>query len=134
MTAPTCPTDPRVFSALAARERLGNAFRTGDLDTLTDLLAEDLVVNAPINRVVDRRDLLDRIQRGEAHQADRSTTTSIEYAERRAGVVVIMGEEVIAATDDAPTSPPIRRRFTDIWQPHGDSWQLTICQITVVPT
>ncbi len=121
----TVRSESSVTAALAARQRLADALRTRDLDAISQLLADDLVVNAPINKIVDRDDLLGRVERGEAHRADPATTTRIEYAQARNGAVVIMGEETIDAD-----SGPIRRRFTDIWRPHDDSWQLTICQIT----
>jgi hypothetical protein len=59
-------------------------------------------------------------------------TRRIEYAEARDGVVVIMGEEAILTTRDASTSSTVRRRFTDIWQWNDGSWQLAVCQITVL--
>lgn len=122
----TISTASSVTAALAAHQRLADALRTRDLDVIRQLLADDLVVNAPINRIVDRDDLLGRIERGEAHRADPPSTSRIEFAEARHGAVVIMGEETIDAD-----SGPIRRRFTDIWRPHDDLWQLAIRQITV---
>jgi len=44
--------DPGVTATLAARELLSDALRTHDPAALTRLLADDLVVNAPINCIV----------------------------------------------------------------------------------
>ena len=128
-TTRSADADDRLAGALAARRRMSDAFRAGDLDALHDLLAVDLVVQAPINRVVDHDDLFDRIRRHEVHHADGPATTNIEFIDTRGDLVVIMGEEVVQP--DAGSS--VRRRFTDIWRPHRDAWQLAIRQATNAP-
>ena len=103
-----------------------------DLDALTHLLAVDLVVNAPINRVVDRDNLLERNRRHEVNYADGPSTTNVEFAEARHDLVVIMGEEIVHPVEHTPqTGSTVHRRFTDVWRPHAPSWQLAIRQATI---
>ena len=100
-----------VAGALAARDLMTQAFRSRDLSALAHLLAADLVVNAPINRVVDRDNLFDRIRRREVHDADGPSTTNIEFAEARHHLVVIMGEEIIHPIEHTPhTGSTVHRR------------------------
>jgi len=130
--APTGSAGGEVAGALAARDLMTQAFRSHDLHALAHLLAVDLVVNAPINRVVDRDNLFERIRRHEVHYADGPSTTNIEFAEARDDLVVIMGEEIAHPLEHTPhTGSTVRRRFTDIWRPHATTWQLAIRQATI---
>ena len=130
--APAGGTRAEVTAALTARDLMSQAFRSRDLDALAHVLAVDLVVNAPINRVVDRDNLFDRIRRHEVHHGDGPSTTNIEFAEARDDLVVIMGEEIIHPPEHTPhTGSIVHRRFTDIWRPHATTWQLAIRQATI---
>ena len=89
-------------------------------------------VNAPINRVVDRDNLFERIRRQEVHYADGPSTTNIEFAEARDDLVVIMGEEIAHPLEHTPhTGSTVHRRFTDIWRPQATTWELAIRQATI---
>jgi hypothetical protein len=87
-------------------------------------------------RHVRRRQLRRRGSTGEEDRGDpspadaRSITTNIEHAEARNDLVVVMGEQTLRIEAAAA---PTRRRFTDCWRPHGESWQLIIRQITATP-
>src|SRR5262249_44975848 len=50
--------DPVIAAALAARERLNDAFAAQDFDTTAALSAKDQIVNTPANRVARRETLL----------------------------------------------------------------------------
>ena len=130
--APAGRTRAQVAGALTARDLMTQAFQSRDLNALAHLLAADLVVNAPINRVVDRDNLFERIRRQEVHYADGPSTTNIEFAEARDDLVVIMGEEIVHPVEHTPhTGSTVHRRFTDIWRPHATTWQLAIRQATI---
>ena len=47
------PSDPRILAALAARKLLGEVMRAVDIAEVESLTASDILVNAPINKVVD---------------------------------------------------------------------------------
>src|ERR1700685_4698285 len=52
--------DPRIVAALDAQIRLGEVMAKRDIGGIEALMAPDLVVNAPINRVTDRTNVLAR--------------------------------------------------------------------------
>src|SRR5271170_7873870 len=55
-------SDPRIVAALAARRRLGAVMRAVDIAGVEALMAADIVVNAPINKVVDRNNIIGRLK------------------------------------------------------------------------
>jgi len=122
--------DLRVQAALEAQKRLGDAMQRLDIETVEKIFAPDLVVHAPINAVVNRDNVLNRLraQQISYEHAERK----IDFADVRGDAVVIMGEEVARPTDNAPhAGKTIRRRFSDIWKEIDGSWKLTIRQATI---
>ena len=121
--------DPRIVAALDARRRLEEAFVRQDANALISLAAADVLVNAPINRVVTRDNILARFKAGEIHYE--SAETRLEFAGVRGDVVVLMGEEIVKPIENTPnTGKTVRRRFTDIWREDGGAWKLAIRQGT----
>ena len=47
------PSDPRILAALAARKLLGEVMRAVNIAGVESLTASGILVNAPINKVVD---------------------------------------------------------------------------------
>jgi hypothetical protein len=125
------PGDPRITAAIASRNRLNAALVTGDLATAETLFAADFVVNSPINRVVDRANVLGRVRSSEIRQAE--TVLNIEFAGVRGEYVVLMGEETVRPSGAMPNAGKIvRRRFTDVWRETDGAWKLAIRQSTIV--
>lgn len=122
--------DPRIVAVLAARNALDMAFDRHDVDTVTAIVTPDLVVNAPINRVVDAADALARFR---ARRIDyTSLKVNLEFAGVRGDLVVLMGEEIVTPTSDAPhAGKTVHRRFTDIWRQINGAWKLAIRQGTI---
>jgi len=54
------PSDPRILAALAARKLLGEVKRAVDIAGVESLTASDILVNAPINKVVDLKNIIGR--------------------------------------------------------------------------
>jgi hypothetical protein len=125
-------TDPRIVAVLEAELRLERAGNPLDLAAFEALFAPDLVVHAPINKVVQRDNILARMRSGQiAYEPDFDRT--IDFAGVRGNLVVIMGEEVVRPTGAAPNAGKlIRRRFTDIWKLADGAWTLAIRQATVI--
>jgi len=125
------PTDPRVVAALAAQERLQDVMQAHDFKGIEALMAPDLVVNAPINKVANRDNVIGRIKANQiSYEPD--VVRNIEYAGVRDDVVVIMGEEIVHPNKDAPYAGKIEhRRFTDIWKQMDGVWKLWIRQATI---
>ena len=55
--------DPRVVAALAARMRLIEAMLAVDIAAVETLMAPDILVNAPINKVADRNSIIRRLKK-----------------------------------------------------------------------
>lgn len=103
------------------------AFLAQDIARLRQLLAEDFVVNSPLNRIHDRATVLDLLERGIIRHL--TYDVRIELITRRAGVVVVMGHDVVRNAEDEPA---ITRRFTNVWGPVNGQWQMVARQATKV--
>jgi hypothetical protein len=121
------PDDPRIVAALAARTTLDDAMAAGDVGTIEMLFAEDLVIQIPRNRVVDRDKILAAYGQGGQATYQSRLTLILDFVGVRQGGVVMMGEERVEPP--APATP-IRRRFTDIWNDFDGTWKLTVRQAT----
>jgi ketosteroid isomerase-like protein len=125
---------PAVVEALATHERLVAAALTSDAAVFDELLSEDLVVNAPNNRIYHRDDLLSLFTSGEVEY--RSVETIIDYADQVGDLVVIMGKE-ITVLESAPEGSPwgpgatLHRRFTNVYRQEDGEWRLVVKQSTV---
>jgi ketosteroid isomerase-like protein len=124
-------SDPRIVTVLNARSRLAVAMLAADLTAIEALMAPDLVVNAPINKVVDRTNVLDRLKGGQlSYQPD--FVDDIEFVGVRGDLVVIMSEETVRPIADTPhAGKVIRRRSTDVWREVDGAWKLIIRQATI---
>jgi len=101
------------------QEQSRQAFLAQDIDRLKRLWSEDLVVNSPLNRVLDRSQVLDLLQRGVIRHA--SYEEHIELTRRHGDLVIVMGHDVVT---DKPDGPPVTRRFTNVWRATAGTWQM----------
>jgi ketosteroid isomerase-like protein len=117
--------------ALAARRRLDEAFATQDLEAVSALSAQDLIVNTPANLVARRETVLGFFKAGRMNYE--SAEETIEAVDARENQVVVMGAEVVTPRDSAPNAgKTVRRRFTDVWRRDADGkWRLTIRHATI---
>jgi ketosteroid isomerase-like protein len=124
--------DARIVAVLDAVRRRNEAMRTGDLVTVRKYMPPNMIVNAPINRVVDGRNVLTRLERGEIAY-DEDGQSVIELAAVRDELVVLMGRGELKPVGNAPhAGKTIRRRFTDIWKRNAaGEWQNIIRQATI---
>ncbi len=119
------PIAPETFHAdwqarvRALEDQARLAFLAQDLDTLRVLWSDDLVINTPRDFVIDKRQALDHLARGVI--AHTSYEEEIEVLQRHEDVVVVMGRDVVVG---APGSPPVHRRFTNVWRAEGGSWRM----------
>jgi len=124
-------SDPRIVAALAARRRLGEVMRALDIAGIETLMAPDLLVNAPINKVVDRNNVIGRLKANQISYETEAVET-IDFVGVRGDMVVIMGEEVVRPNKAAPYAGKIEyRRSTDMWKPFDGIWKLWIRQATI---
>jgi hypothetical protein len=95
------------------------AFLAQDIDELGPILSDDFIVNSPINRILTKGEMLDLLQRGVIRHF--SYDEQVEVMTRHGDLVVVMGQDLVTNT---PNTPPIRRRFTNVWCERAGSWQL----------
>lgn len=120
---PLPSTDPQAadwslhIETLQTQSRL--AWLAKDIPGLRQLWSAELLVNTPNGRVLRREDVLERLARGViAHVSD---DERLEVLQRQGDIVVVMGCDVVVN----PQSPQlVARRFTNVWQLGGASWQL----------
>lgn len=124
-------TDPLAAEALAARDKLDEAFAAQDVDAVAALFAKDLIVNTPASRVARLERVLAFFRAGLMNYE--SADVTIEALDSREDHVVIMGEEVVKPRDTAANAGmTVTRRFTDVWRREFDGrWRLTIRQATI---
>jgi hypothetical protein len=124
-------SDPRIVAALAARKRLGEVMRAVDIAGVEALMAPDILVNAPINKVVDRKNIIGRLKATQISYEPESAHT-IDFVGVRGDMVVIMGEEVVHPNKGAPYAGKTEyRRSTDVWKSFNGVWKLWIRQATI---
>ena len=122
-------SDPRIVAVLEARSRLIAAGEKHDADAFEALIANDLIVNSPINAVVHRDNIMARFRNSQISYS--SADEKIEFMGVRGDLVVVMGEEIVTPIADTPNAGKIvRRRFTDIWKKIDGAWKLAIRQAT----
>lgn len=122
--------DEAVVRRLDDEERL--AILNADLVALERLMAKDIIVHNPQNRVVVGRDaVFARIEQGLI--AYRTFERSTELVRVNGDVAFAMGGETLVPKHDA-TQPgeTVHRRYTNVWRRSGDSWQLIARQATIV--
>lgn len=101
------------------------AFLARDVERLRQMWADDLAVNSPLNRINNRDQVLDLLQRGIIRHE--SIEQTIEQVARHGDVVIVMGQDAVKN----PGAPAvIQRRFTDIWRDAGGTWKLIARQAT----
>lgn len=119
--------DPRIAEAIARVGRLDTALVTDDRAAFAASMASDLVVNNPQNRISRPGDAVARNAAGQISY-DRYERI-IEYAGMRDRYVLLMGEEIVVPKG---TRLPVRRRFTDLWEPVDNGWLLSARQATII--
>lgn len=94
-------------------------------------MAPDIVVNAPINKVVNRKNIIGRLKAAQISY-EPETQQTFDFVGVRGDMVVVMGEEVVHPNKDAPCSGKTEyRRSTDVWKPFDGVWKLWIRQATI---
>jgi hypothetical protein len=116
---------PRIAAALAARTRMDKAAIDRDMDQIRALLAPDIVLNGPNNKINDSAAILANIAAGRVNHGTMDRT--IEHVAERGSDVIMMGEEVTTYEDKSIR----RRRFTDIWTETAEGWKIVLRQATV---
>lgn len=106
-----------------------DALLKNDIAAMRRNWAPDYVVNNPTNQVVDASK--GRIQAGTRTYS--SFVRDIERVLIRGNTVIVMGQETVVPSGDAPDSgQTLVRRFTNIWMLRDGKWLLTARQATII--
>jgi hypothetical protein len=96
----------------------------GDKAALQELLADDLTVNHPTNRIIEEKAaLLKLIDDGVIRYTrfERRPEKFLVYKD----LVVVMGDETVVPAPGAPDEGKVlRRRYTNAWMWQGGKWRL----------
>jgi Domain of unknown function (DUF4440) len=109
----------------------GEAWVKKDSMTLFKLFAPELVVNSPLNNVINLAILKKLIRAGKVDIS--SSEKKIEKVSFIRDMAVVMGSDIVkpqGAMDNAGKT--VTRRYTDIWIYDGADWRLTIRQATII--
>lgn len=103
-----------------------------DIAALDRIWADDFLVNGPNNQILrGKAAALELVRSGLIHYS--SFVRRDEAVMIREGVVIIMGEETVTPTGNAPgAGQTIRRRVTNVWINNDGRWELTARQATII--
>ena len=115
----------------AAEARHVQTALVNDVAAWDALLADDFVVNSPLNSIVEKSELLDFIRRGVLSAS--SFEQRIELVRRFGEIAVVMGEDIVVWEPPSPNAGQTHhRRFTDIWRLVEGEWRFVARQATLV--
>jgi ketosteroid isomerase-like protein len=103
------------------------AFVARDFEALDRMWSDDLAINSPINRVHDKKRLLELLRAGKISHA--SLECHAELTLRHDQYVVVMGHEQLT---DRPGEGLVRRRYTNIWRLEQGSWRLVVRHANII--
>jgi hypothetical protein len=93
------------------------AFLAADTETLDRLWADGFAVNSPLERVLDKKTVLELLMSGRIRHS--TYEIEIEHMNRHGDVVVVMGKDRVTNPSDGSVS---QRRYTNIWLLESGSW------------
>jgi ketosteroid isomerase-like protein len=111
----------------ALEDEANLAFVNRDLARLEKLFSDALIVNSPINRINDKKKILELLGSGAIGHI--SSTIRPELIRRDGDLVVVMGAD---AVQNAPGEPTLHRRFTNIWRREPSGWRLYIRHANII--
>lgn len=98
----------------------------GDRAALDELMADDVTVNHPTNRIVNEKaELLALIDRGVIrYDSFVRTPEKLLFFD---GMVVVMGGETVVPAKGAPNAGrTLQRRYTNVWLRRDGRWRLAV--------
>ena len=102
----------------AREEALRTAFLAANTAALDEILADGYIVNSPLQRVLEKPQLLELLRAGRIRHS--SFEVEIEHMRRHGEVVVVMGRDSVI---DPPDGTLTHRRFTNIWWREAGIWR-----------
>lgn len=131
------PDKPEAGSAATQEVRQLNeqevqAMLHGDADAMARLWSDDLVVSNPLNKFVDKKQVLDMMKSG--FLAFTSYQRQIEYIRDYGNTVIVAGNETLVFSGKMPNAGKTQQlRFTGIWMKQHGRWQEVARHANIVP-
>lgn len=109
-----------------------SAILSMDKETLSEIWAEDFMVNNPANTVLkSRKEVFERMDQGIIHYSE--YTREIEAILIMEQTVIVMGEETVKPAGNAPMSgKTVKRRYTNFWREIEGNWQVQARHANVI--
>lgn len=109
------------------------AFLDKEPKTMARLWSDDLVVTNPLNKFVNKQDVLGMMQSG--FLVITSYDRQIEYARVYGDTVILAGSETVVWGGKMPTAGKSEQlRFTAIWMKQQGRWQEVARHANIVPS
>lgn len=104
----------------------------GDADAMARLWSDDLVVSNPLNKLVNKKQVLDMVKSG--FLAFTSYDRQIEYIRDYGNTVIVAGNETLVFAGKMPNAGKTQQlRFTGIWMKQHGRWQEVARHANIVP-
>ena len=108
------------------------AFLQKDPKTMARLWSDDFVVTNPLNRFVNKQQVLGMVESG--FLVITSYDRQIEYARVYGDTVIVAGREMVVWGGGMPNAGKSERlRFTGVWMRQGGRWQQVARHANVEP-
>ena len=109
-----------------------DAFLHKDGKALANLWADDFVVTNPLNKFVNKRQVLEMVESG--FLVITSYDRSIEYVRVYGDMVIVAGSETVVWGGKMPNAGKTEHlRFTGVWMKQGAHWQEVARHANIVP-
>ncbi len=132
----SCQSGSKVGDAEEEVRRLNvtevQAFLQKDPAAMSRVWSEDLVVTNPLNRFVNKQQVLGMVQSG--FLVITSYNRQIEYLRAYGDTVIVAGSETVVWGAQMPNAGKTEHlRFTAIWMKQGGRWQEVARHANIVP-
>lgn len=129
------PADPQ-FELRAVDEAERAAVAANDVAALATIAHPNLIINGPNGSVIDRAELLRRLQTRDLDHA--SFTRTIEEVRVTGNLGVVMGHETVIERETSRGghlygTSPLERRYTDVFLQEDGRWRLIARHSNVTP-
>ncbi len=99
-----------------------DAILKGDIAALDELFHQEYVVNAPINQVTSKTEVLKRVREGLIRYS--AFDIEIESLVIQGDLVITMGRETVKPIGNAPLAgQTVLRRYTHVWLRKNGHWK-----------
>ena len=110
----------------------GKAFLHQDAKTLAKLWSDDLVVTNPLNKFVNKQQVLGMVESG--FLVINAYDRQIEYVRVYGDTVIVAGSETVLWGGKMPNAGKTEDlRFTAVWMKQGGRWQEVARHANIVP-